>query len=139
VNIPGLLKSQGGGHAVSIRLSSILMNITSLWPLLKQAAGGWREDRAASMGAALAYYTAFSVAPLLIIAIAVAGLFFGRDATQEAIVAQIGSLVGVQVATRSRRFCEATAISAQGSYPLSSGSPPWSWARPLPSWNCKTI
>ena len=46
------------------------------------------------MGAALAYYTAFSVAPLLIISIAVAGLFFGRDAAQEAIVAQIGSLLG---------------------------------------------
>ena len=46
------------------------------------------------MGAALAYYTAFSIAPLLIIAIAVAGLFFGRDAAQDAIVAQIGSLIG---------------------------------------------
>src|SRR3954452_16361163 len=46
------------------------------------------------MGAALAYYTAFSIAPLLIIAIAVAGLFFGRDAAQEAIVGQLGGLVG---------------------------------------------
>ena len=64
------------------------------WTLLKQAFAGWKEDRVASMGAALAYYTAFSIAPLLIIAIAVAGLFFGRDAAQGAIVAQIGSLIG---------------------------------------------
>jgi membrane protein len=51
-----------------------------LWLLFREAMRGWREDRAASMGAALAYYTAFSLAPLLIISIAVASLFFGRDA-----------------------------------------------------------
>jgi MFS superfamily sulfate permease-like transporter len=49
---------------------------------------------AASMGAALAYYTAFSIAPLLIIAIAVAGLVFGRDAAQEAVVGQLQGLLG---------------------------------------------
>ena len=46
------------------------------------------------MGAALAYYTAFSIAPLLIIAIGVAGLVFGRDAAQEAVVAQLQGLLG---------------------------------------------
>ena len=40
------------------------------------------------------YYTAFSLAPLLIIAIAVAGLFFGRDAAQEALMGQLGGLLG---------------------------------------------
>lgn len=65
-----------------------------LWLLFKEAMRGWREDRAASMGAALAYYTAFSLAPLLIISIAVAGLFFGRDAAQEAMVGQLGGLLG---------------------------------------------
>ena len=65
-----------------------------LWLLFKEALRGWREDRAASMGAALAYYTAFSLAPLLIISIAVAGLFFGHDAAQAAIVEQLGSLLG---------------------------------------------
>jgi membrane protein len=46
------------------------------------------------MGAALAYYAAFSVGPLLIIAIAIAGLFFGRDAAQEAIAGQVQELLG---------------------------------------------
>ena len=64
------------------------------WPLFKEALKGWRGDRVASMGAALAYYTAFSLAPLLIISIAVAGLFFGRDAAQAAIVEQLGGLLG---------------------------------------------
>jgi membrane protein len=66
-----------------------------LWPLVKQSVNGWLEDRAASMGAALAYYTAFSIAPLLIIAIAVAGLVFGRDAAQAAVVGQLQGLLGV--------------------------------------------
>ena len=65
-----------------------------LWSLVKQSVSAWVEDRAASMGAALAYYTAFSIAPLLIIAIAVAGIVFGRDAAQAAVVGQLGGLLG---------------------------------------------
>jgi membrane protein len=65
-----------------------------LWPLVKEAVSAWLEDRAASMGAALAYYTAFSIASLLIIAIAVAGLVFGRDAAQGAVVSQLQGLLG---------------------------------------------
>jgi membrane protein len=71
-----------------------VISLKELWPLLKQAVNGWLEDRAASMGAALAYYTAFSMAPLLIIAIMVAGLFFGRDAAQEALIGQLQGLLG---------------------------------------------
>jgi membrane protein len=77
---------RGNGAAIN--------SFRQLWPLLKQAGKGWIEDRAASMGAALAYYAAFSVGPLLIIAIAIASLFFGRDSTQEAIVAQVQALLG---------------------------------------------
>ncbi|MED5622353.1 YihY/virulence factor BrkB family protein [Ideonella sp. BN130291] len=62
--------------------------------VVKQAGNGWMDDRAASMGAALSYYTVFSVAPLLLILISVAGLVFGRDAVQGAVVQQIGGLVG---------------------------------------------
>lgn len=65
-----------------------------LWSLIRESANAWMEDRAASMGAALAYYTAFSIAPLLIIAIAVAALVFGRDAAQGAVVAQLQGLLG---------------------------------------------
>jgi membrane protein len=71
-----------------------LMSPKELWQLSKEAVNGWMEDRAASMGAALAYYTAFSIAPLLIITIAVAGLFFGHDAAQEALVGQMRGLLG---------------------------------------------
>jgi membrane protein len=54
----------------------------------------WLDDFAPSMGAALAYYTLFAIAPVLIIVIAVAGAFLGADAARGQIVEQLGSLVG---------------------------------------------
>jgi membrane protein len=75
------------------------MNIRYVGKLLSQAFQDWRVDKAPLLGAALAYYTAFSLAPLVLIAISVAGAFFGREAAQGAIVAQIGSTVGPEAAT----------------------------------------
>jgi membrane protein len=62
--------------------------------LFKKAAAAWNEDYAASMGAALAYYTTFSLAPVLIVVIAVAGLVFGQDAARGEIVYQLRGLIG---------------------------------------------
>ncbi len=65
-----------------------------LWVMLKQAGMAWIDDYAPSMGAALAYYTMFSLAPLLLLVIAVAGLVFGADAARGHIVSQLSGLVG---------------------------------------------
>jgi membrane protein len=62
--------------------------------IVRQAFADWRRDNAARLGAALSYYTLFSLAPLLIVAIAVAGFFFGREAAQGQIVTEIQGLVG---------------------------------------------
>ena len=62
--------------------------------LLAEAARGWQEDDAPRLGAALAYYTLFSVAPLLVVAIGVAGVVFGQEAAQGRIVAELGGLLG---------------------------------------------
>jgi membrane protein len=62
--------------------------------LMKEAGNSWSADYAPSMGAALSYYTLFSIAPLLIIVIAVAGLFFGADAVRGVIFAQLQALMG---------------------------------------------
>jgi membrane protein len=64
--------------------------------LFKMAVAKWSADNAARLSAALAYYAVFSVAPLLIIAIAVAGLVFGRDAAQGEIFRQLDGLIGAQ-------------------------------------------
>lgn len=70
------------------------MNPRSLYPLAKTALTNWKNDYAPSMGAALAYYTVFSIAPLLVIVIAVAALIFGQDAAQAAIMDQAQGLIG---------------------------------------------
>ena len=72
------------------------MDLKKIWVLVKSAATSWIDDYAPSMGAALAYYTAFSLAPVLILVIAVAGLAFGADAARGEIVAQLRGLLGEQ-------------------------------------------
>lgn len=78
------------------------------WGLLKQAARDWQKDNAARLGAALSYYTLFSVAPLLIVAIGVAGLAFGREAAQGQIVAELHGLVGEAGARAVQDMVEAS-------------------------------
>jgi membrane protein len=72
--------------------------IGKAWLLIKQTAYGFFADEALTRGAAIAYYTMFSLAPLLIIVIAIAGLAFGRDAAEGAIVGQLSGLMGEQSA-----------------------------------------
>jgi membrane protein len=62
--------------------------------LLKDSYSGWVADYAPSMGAALSYYTIFSIAPLLVIVIAIAGLVFGADAASGALFEQLRGMVG---------------------------------------------
>ena len=50
------------------------------WKLLKQTGASWSEDNATRLAAALAFYTILSLAPLLVLAVSVAGWFFGEDA-----------------------------------------------------------
>lgn len=64
--------------------------------MARDAADGWMVHRASRTGAALAFYTVFSLAPVLTLSIAVAGFFFGEAAARGEIVGQIGDLVGPQ-------------------------------------------
>ena len=70
------------------------MNLKQTWDLTKQSVNSWSDDYAPSMGAALSYYTLFSIAPLLLIVISVAGLFFGDEAVRGVVFAQLQSLMG---------------------------------------------
>jgi len=70
------------------------VNIKVIISLLKETIVEWNKDKVARIAAALAYYTMFSLAPLLIIVIAIAGSVFGEDAARNEIVAQIEGLVG---------------------------------------------
>jgi membrane protein len=72
------------------------IRLRTIFKLLKETFQEWQEDKASQLAAALAYYTVFSVTPLLIIAIAIAGSIFGQEAARGEIVGQIQSLVGRQ-------------------------------------------
>ncbi len=95
--------------------------ITVIGMLLREAAHGWIEHRAQRLGAALAFYTTLSLAPLAMIAIAVAGSFYSEDAARGAIVDQIEHFVGgagattigslIENANEPRQSRLATAIS----------------------------
>jgi len=74
------------------------MDLKKNWELVKSAASSWIDDYAPSMGAALAYYTVFSIAPLLLIVISIAGLVFGEEAARGEIVSQLQGLMGADAA-----------------------------------------
>src|SRR3954464_5503758 len=66
--------------------------------LARRAASAWSADYASSMGAALSYYALFSIAPLLLIVIGVAGFFFGAEAARGELFQEISGLVGADAA-----------------------------------------
>ncbi|MBW4545336.1 MAG: YihY/virulence factor BrkB family protein [Symplocastrum torsivum CPER-KK1] len=70
------------------------MSIGEIWGLMKVTVSQWRQDQASLMAAALAYYTVFSLAPLLIIIIAIAGAVFGEQAAKGELVTQIQEVIG---------------------------------------------
>lgn len=82
------------------------MNAQALWWVLKKAFGGWWNDNVPRLGASLAYYTLFALAPILVVAIGVSGLVFGPDAVRGEIVGQIEGVVGRQGAEAVQSMLE---------------------------------
>jgi membrane protein len=66
----------------------------AVWTLLKETAGNWSSHKDARLGAALAYYSIFSIGPLIVIAIAIAGLAFGAEAVRGEVGNQVRGLLG---------------------------------------------
>ena len=66
----------------------------AIWELLKETFTKWQEDKASRLAAALAYYTVFSLAPLVIIVLAIIGLIYRREEASRYLIEQIQGLVG---------------------------------------------
>jgi membrane protein len=81
---------------------------------LREVASEWSKDNALSLGAALAFYTLFSLAPLLLLIIAIVGLAFGRAAAQGEIVARVGGAVGPEAATVIEGMIKSASTPASG-------------------------
>jgi membrane protein len=88
--------------------------VRRIWSLVKQSVTAWSEDYAPSMGAAIAYYTLFSIAPLLLIVIAIAGFVFGADAARNEIVGQLQGLIGQEGAVAVQGLLKSADKPAQG-------------------------
>lgn len=88
--------------------------IKQIWLLFKTAFTSWSDDHAQSMGAALAYYTLFSIAPLLLIVISIAGLVFGQDAARGEIIGQLNSLMGQRGALAIQTLLESVSRPTEG-------------------------
>ncbi len=89
------------------------MSIKAAWELAKEAFSSWIDDYGQSMGAALAYYTVFSMAPLLLIVISVAGLIFGADAARGEILGQLRGLMGQDAALAIQGLLESVSKPAE--------------------------
>src|SRR5262245_61405499 len=81
------------------------MNTQAIWELVKNTFNDWSEDKAPRLAAALAYYTVFAIAPILVIAIAVAKML-GFSGAQDEIVGQVSSVVGQQAGEAIRTMVE---------------------------------
>ena len=90
------------------------MNPKKLFSLLKQTFSEWSEDKAPVFAAALAYYTVFSLAPLLVIIIGVLGIIYGQSDAQDQIIKQIGELTSPGVAETIGGVLDAQADSGGG-------------------------
>jgi membrane protein len=85
-----------------------------IWAVLKRAVAGWSSHRSGRLGAALAYYSVFSMGPLLLVVVAVAGLFFGRDAVSGSLTDEFRSLLGPSGAAALEAMLAGAAVEQSG-------------------------
>ncbi len=87
---------------------------SALWSMTREAVTAWRNDFAPSMGAAIAYYTAFSIAPLIVIVLAIAGFFFGQEAAGGYLYGQLAELLGSRGAQAVQAMVASASDPAEG-------------------------
>src|SRR4051812_6376784 len=90
--------------------------LSAAWHILRDTLSDFIEDEALSWGASIAYYTLFSIAPVLLVVVAIAGLVFGREAAQGAIVDQFSVLMGHQTAETLQGMVESAAKPHEGTW-----------------------
>jgi membrane protein len=86
----------------------------NVWMLVRDSIIGWMDHNAPRTGAALAFYTVFSLAPVLLLSIAIAGAFFGRSAARGEIFEQIRDLIGPAGAAAVESIIHNASISGSG-------------------------
>src|ERR1051325_2407184 len=90
------------------------ISLKGIWEVLKKSFKGFSDDKITKLSASLAYYTVFSLGPLLIVIIFLCSIFFGREAVEGTIYSQIKSFVGTDAATQLQEIIKNAAISGKG-------------------------
>jgi membrane protein len=90
------------------------MNYKTIWSILRETFNDWNEHEAPRLGAALAFYTILSLAPLLILAIAIAALIFGHSTAQSQLLSQVDSMIGPQGSAAVKGMIEHAQEPASG-------------------------
>ncbi|MEO6908438.1 MAG: YihY/virulence factor BrkB family protein, partial [Abditibacteriaceae bacterium] len=91
------------------------MTLKSLFDLLKTAAMQWNEDKASRLGAAIAYYSIFSLAPLLLVIIVLAGVFLGGQATARGeVIHNLGTVIGADAARQVGQMAAGASKQSNG-------------------------
>ncbi len=90
------------------------MKLKPIWAILKDTFSEWNEDKAPRLAAALAYYAVFSIAPLMVVVIAIAGFVFGRDAAEGQIIRQIQDIIGPVAAKSIQSLIEGASRPSTG-------------------------
>jgi membrane protein len=99
----------------TLKTARIHITAREVWSLLRQTVVSWLDDYAPSMGAALAFYTLFSLAPLMLIVVSVAGMVFGQEAARGEIAIQLVQLMGSGGALAVQDLLASVRQPAQGS------------------------
>jgi membrane protein len=112
IKVQGNWPAEGAAEQASVgkrtlRHLTMKARIKAIGQLVKQSYANWTEDKGSRMGAALSYYAVFSLAPMLLIAIAIAGLVFGEKAAQGAILREIQGIAGAQAGRAIQAMVEA--------------------------------
>ena len=114
------------------------MQLKAIGALLKDAANEWLADKASRLGAALAYYTLFSLAPLLVLVIGIAGLVFGQQAVRGDLDKQMKTAFGEPAAAAIDNLLKNTEQTGTGPWATAIGFVVLFFARRVCSCSCKT-
>lgn len=94
------------------------MNGKVLWQILKDSFKGFSDDKVPKLSGSLAYYTVFSMAPLLVVIISLCSLFLGREAIENGIYEQISGFVGADTAIQIQEIIKNASLEGKGSMAL---------------------
>lgn len=92
------------------------LTFKGIWEVLKKSFSGFSDDKVMKLSASLAYYTVFSIGPMIIVIIYVAGLIYGREAVQGTIFGQIQGLVGASAAAQIQEMIKSAALNKEGNF-----------------------